>query len=93
VQNDFREFRESMTETIQRHDKDIKHFRTNQEELYDRLNRMVQEFKDLRSNEETKLREIARDFDTKYLYKKDKAPPLLEEKVNRLQELAMATRD
>lgn len=65
----------------------------NQDTLADRVGKILEEFREMRDNEDNKLREISRDFDTKFLYKKEKMSPLFEEKLNRLQELAMATRD
>ena len=54
---------------------------------------MCEEFEQIKTNENNKLREIAQDFDLKYIMKKDKSNPLLDEKVSRLQELAMQTKD
>ena len=71
----------------------MKYFKINQKELFDKVNSMFEEFEKSKTNEDKRLREIAQDFDMKYFMKKDKSNPLLEEKVVRLQELAMQTRD
>jgi hypothetical protein len=45
---------------------------------------MCEEFEQIKTNENKRLREIAQDFDLKYIMKKDKSNPLLDEKVSRL---------
>jgi len=62
----------------------LKFLKINQQDGFNKINRIIDEIKDMRVNEEKRMHEMAKDFDMKYIVKKDKANPLLEERVNRL---------
>ena len=47
----------------------------------------------LKQDEDSRMFEIARDLDIKIMLMKDKASPMIEEKITRLQELAIKNKD